>query len=87
MEFQSCDGGAPLWLDGPLAIDLQELHAELAPGVEPFEGIFIDVVANDSDPNGDPLLVGSFDQGTNGTVADNGNGTVTYTPDSDFNQP
>jgi uncharacterized membrane protein len=50
VEFQSCDGGPPLWLDGPLAIDLQELHAELAPGVEPFEGIFIDVVANVGPP-------------------------------------
>ena len=50
VEFQSCDGDAPLWLDGPLAIDLQELHYELAPGVEPFEGIFIDVVANVGPP-------------------------------------
>ena len=50
VEFQSCDGGAPLWLDGPLALDLQELHYELAPGVEPFEGIFIDVVANVGPP-------------------------------------
>lgn len=49
-EFQSCDGAAPLWLDGPLALDLLELHAELAPGVEPFEGIFIDVVANVGPP-------------------------------------
>ncbi len=50
VEFQPCDGSEPLWLDGPLAIDLQELHDELTPGVEPFEGIFLDVVANIGPP-------------------------------------
>lgn len=55
VEFQPCDGSTPMWLDGPLALDLQELHAELTPGVEPFEGIFLDVVAN----VGPPPAVGS----------------------------
>ena len=36
---------------------------------------------NDVDPNGDPLSLDSFTQGTNGTVTDNGDDTVTYTPD------
>lgn len=48
-EFLPCDGGPELWLDGPLSLDLLELHDEMTPGVEPFEGIFIDVVA-DIDP-------------------------------------
>ncbi|MEK9505370.1 COG3650 family protein [Gaopeijia maritima] len=48
-EFLPCDQGPELWLDGPLSLDLLELHDEMTPGVEPFEGIFIDVVA-DIDP-------------------------------------
>ena len=45
-EFQPCAGGPAYWLDGPLTPDVLELHAELAPGVEPFETIFLDVVAD-----------------------------------------
>lgn len=48
-EFLPCAEGPELWLDGPLSLDLLELHDEMTPGVEPFEGIFIDVVA-DIDP-------------------------------------
>ncbi|TWT50391.1 hypothetical protein Pla22_31330 [Rubripirellula amarantea] len=42
----------------------------------------ISVSANDF-PNGHTVLVG-FEDGTDGTVTDNGNGTLTYTPDSGF---
>jgi putative lipoprotein len=45
-EFQPCAGGPAYWLDGPLTPDVLELHAELVPGVEPFESIFLDVVAD-----------------------------------------
>ena len=44
----------------------------------------IAVLANDSDPNSDPLSVQSITQGANGTVVDNGDGTVTYTPNAAF---
>ena len=44
----------------------------------------IDVLANDSDPDGDPLAVESVTQPENGTVVNNGS-DVTYIPDSDFN--
>ncbi len=47
-------------------------------------GITVNVLANDSDPDGDTIQVGSVTDGTNGTVVDNGNGTVTYTPDANF---
>ncbi|MEM8970539.1 MAG: cadherin-like domain-containing protein [Pseudomonadota bacterium] len=43
-----------------------------------------DLLANDSDPNGDPLSLDSFTQPTNGTLVDNGNGTLTYTPTQGF---
>jgi subtilisin family serine protease len=44
----------------------------------------IDVVANDSDPDGDPLTVTEVSQGANGSVTNNGDGTVTYTPNLGF---
>ncbi len=47
--------------------------------------VVIDVLANDSDPDGDALSVTAFTQGANGTVAINPDGTVTYTPNADFN--
>jgi hypothetical protein len=41
----------------------------------------IDVLANDSDVDGDALTASGFTQGTHGSVSDNGDGTVDYTPD------
>ena len=56
--------------------------------------VAIDVAANDSDPNGDldPTTANSTCTGgsngcagaTNGTLTDNGNGTITYTPNPGF---
>ena len=46
--------------------------------------VVIDALANDSDPNGDPLtIVGA--SSPNGTVDINDDGTVTFTPAPDFN--
>lgn len=42
--------------------------------------ITISVLANDSDAENDPLTIDSFTQGSNGTVSNNGDGTLTYTP-------
>ncbi len=44
--------------------------------------VTIDVLANDYDVDGDPLTVTSVTQGTQGSVVNNGDGTVTYTPNS-----
>ncbi|WP_298303488.1 Ig-like domain-containing protein [uncultured Erythrobacter sp.] len=44
----------------------------------------ISVLANDNDPDGDALTVSNASAG-NGTVTINADGTVTYTPDGDFN--
>ena len=48
-------------------------------------GVDIDVLANDSDPEGAPLTVRAVTQGANGTVAINPDGTVNYSPDEGFN--
>ncbi|WP_413692904.1 beta strand repeat-containing protein [Pseudoalteromonas sp. KJ10-2] len=47
--------------------------------------VVIDVVANDTDADGEVSPVASVTDGTNGTVAINADGTVTYTPNADFN--
>ncbi len=46
--------------------------------------VTIDVLANDSDPDGDELTVFDVTQPSNGTVNINVDSTVTYTPDADF---
>jgi CshA-type fibril repeat protein len=46
--------------------------------------VTIDVLANDSDPDGDPLTVTAA-HAANGSVVINGDGTVTYTPNLNFN--
>lgn len=47
--------------------------------------VTIDVVANDSDAGKPPLTVVSVGRPGGGTATDNGDGTVTYTPDDNFN--
>ncbi len=44
----------------------------------------IDVVTNDTDADGDTLRVLDFTSPTNGLLFDNGDGSLTYTPDSEF---
>lgn len=46
--------------------------------------VIIDVLANDSDPDGDPLTVSAITTPGNGMVRINANGTVTYTPNTGF---
>jgi immune inhibitor A len=64
----------------PLAVDDSASTIEAT-------AVTIDVVANDSDPEGQPLSVTAVTQPSNGTVVNNGDGTVTYTPDGGFVSP
>ena len=48
--------------------------------------VVIDVLGNDTDPDGDTLTV-STATATNGTVSVNPDGTLTYTPNADYNGP
>ncbi|WP_158507050.1 cadherin-like domain-containing protein, partial [Ruegeria atlantica] len=43
-----------------------------------------DLLANDSDPEGDPISLTGVTQPANGVLTDNGNGTYTYTPNAGF---
>ncbi len=63
--------------DEPVASDDS---ASTAPGTP----VTINVLANDSDPDGDTLLVDWTWPASNGTVTINANGTVTYTPNPGF---
>ncbi len=44
-----------------------------------------DLLANDSDGDEDSITIQSFGSPGHGALLDNGDGTVTYTPDADFN--
>lgn len=61
--------------DDPVPVDDV---AEAVPGAGPVQ---IQVLANDVDPDGDPLTVTAVTQGAQGTVTFSGN-TITYTPNA-----
>jgi LPXTG-motif cell wall-anchored protein len=46
--------------------------------------IDVNVLSNDSDPNGDPIVVTRVSDGTNGTTSINNDGSVRYQPAPDF---
>jgi|GEM_PF-5180766 len=46
--------------------------------------VVIHVLTNDTDPDNDPLSIGSFSHGAHGTVTQDGD-TLTYTPDQNYN--
>ncbi|NDV97980.1 Hint domain-containing protein [Salipiger sp. PrR002] len=74
MSFSTCDvdgDGVPVAED-----DAAETDEDVA--------VTIDVLSNDSDPDGDTLTVTSA-TATNGSVVINGDGTLTFTPDADYN--
>jgi M6 family metalloprotease-like protein len=64
-------GGAPIAVD------------DLASTINGFP-VRINVLANDSDPDGDVLTVTGVTDPPNGTAVNNGDGTVTYQPDCRF---
>ncbi len=66
--------------DGPDAVDDNI-------SVDEDDSVTFDPTANDSDPEGDPLEITSFTQPSNGTVTENPDGTLTYTPDPNYNGP
>jgi hypothetical protein len=46
--------------------------------------VTINVISNDVDPDGDALTITAVTQPANGTAANNGDGTITYTPNTSF---
>ncbi len=70
-------GTIDLASQSPVALDD---YAQTAPETE----VIIDVLANDSDPDGDTLIVDGVVQPVNGLVFVNVDGTLSYRPDLDF---
>jgi hypothetical protein len=64
--------------DAPVAIDDTSIALQ---GLAQVTG---NVLANDFDPEGDSIAVLDFTQPANGLLADNGDGTFTYTSDAGF---
>ncbi len=62
----------------------QDDTAATAAGTALVLDIAADLMANDSDADGDTLAFVGVTQPANGTLTDNGNGTLTYTPNAGF---
>ena len=69
------DPGGPATSTSPIANDDTENTYVNIP-------ITFNVTANDADPQNDALTVTSITSATNGTAINNGDGTITYTPDA-----
>lgn len=63
--------------DAPIAVDDSATTDQNQP-------VTFSPLANDSDPDGDPLQLVSVAGAAGGSTGINGDGTVTYTPDADF---
>ena len=63
--------------DAPVAVDDSDSTPEDTP-------VTIDVLPNDSDVDGDTLTVTGTTDPSNGTIVDQGDGTITYIPDANF---
>ncbi len=63
--------------DPPVANPDEATTAESSP-------VVIDLLANDEDIDEDTLVIQSIEDPANGSVSDNGNGLITYTPDDGF---
>ncbi|MGF1474606.1 MAG: cadherin-like domain-containing protein, partial [Geminicoccaceae bacterium] len=78
-EADGVDGGLPA-NTAPVATDDSASTDQDVPLIIPVA----DLLANDSDGDGDPIDLDSFAQAANGSVTDNGDGTLTYTPNAGF---
>ena len=72
------DGGGSPANNAPTAVDDSATTNEDV-------AVTLDILNNDSDPDGDTLTVNAVSAATNGTLGINADQTVTYTPSSDFN--
>jgi hypothetical protein len=66
--------------DGPDAPNAQDDSQTVRTGTTAT----LDVLANDSDPDGDSLSISGFEQPANGSVTANDDGTLSYTADDGF---
>ncbi len=86
--YEVCDTTlpTPLCSTATVSVTVSEVNdpptaADDSASTDEDTSVDIDVLANDSDVDGDALTASGFTQGTHGSVSDNGDGTVDYTPD------
>jgi Ca2+-binding RTX toxin-like protein len=74
-------------VSGDLVNDAPVAVADTVDAVEDTTVTFLAaaLVANDTDLDGDPLTIASVTSGVGGTATLNGDGSVTFTPDANFN--
>ncbi len=90
--YVACDNGMPQACDtamvvigfGGAPINLPPVAGDNFDETTPSTPITIDVLSNDSDPNGDPITVSMITDPVTGTATLNPDGTITYTPDDGF---
>ncbi len=64
--------------------EAEDDHISTLPGIARIINISLDLLVNDTDGDGDALTFQSLVQPANGTITDNGDGTLTYTPNQGF---
>ena len=74
------DDGAPILRSNQTPVALSD-----AVTTDEDTPVIIRVLDNDYDVDGDPLMLASVSEATHGTVEDLGDGTLRYTPDTDYN--
>jgi len=91
LTLDSPTGGAALGSPATATLTISDLPGNRAPvavedaAVTPEDTpLTVDVLANDTDPDGDTLVIVSVSQGSYGTVTNNSGTDVTYTPDPDY---
>ena len=69
----------------PEPVNTDPTAANDAANVSEDTAVTLNVLANDSDADGDNLTITAVSAAAHGTLVNNGDGTVTYTPDANYN--
>ena len=95
--YEVCDNGTPSLCDtATVTITVNPVNDAPVAGddeasTDEDTAVTVNVVGNDSagpaNESGQTLTVGTVSDPANGTAVDNGDGTITYTPDANFSAP